>query len=159
MAMLPTAYIETSVISYLTARRSKDPISAAHQQITRDWWDRRRTRFDLYVSELIVQEAGRGDAVAAKARLDVISGYPVLRVNEAARNLADTILRRAVLPSKASADALHISLAAVSGMNFLITWNCTHIANGFILQSVNMLCRDAGYEPPIVCTPEELMEG
>jgi len=106
-----------------------------------------------------MQEAGRGDAVAAQARLDVISGYPVLRVNEAARNLADTILRRAVLPSKASADALHISLAAVSGMNFLITWNCTHIANGFILQSVNMLCRDAGYEPPIVCTPEELMEG
>lgn len=157
--MLPKTYVETSVISYLTARESRDQITAAHQQITRDWWDRRRTRFDLYVSELVMQEAGRGDAVAAQARLDVISGYPVLRVNEAARNLADTILRRAVLPSKASADALHISLAAVSGMNFLITWNCTHIANGFILQSVNMLCRDAGYEPPIVCTPEELMEG
>jgi hypothetical protein len=106
-----------------------------------------------------VQEAGRGDAVAARARLEAISGYPVLRVNPVAQRLADSILRRAVLPSNAAADALHISLAAVNGMNFLITWNCTHIANGFILQSVNVLCRDAGFEPPIVCTPEELMEG
>jgi predicted nucleic acid-binding protein len=159
MAMLPTAYIETSVISYLTARRSRDPISAAHQQLTRDWWDRRRARFDLYVSELVVQEASRGDAVAALARLEAISGYPVLRVNSDSRALADRILRQAVLPSKAAADALHIALAAVTGMNFLVTWNCTHIANGFVLQSVNALCRDAGFEPPIVCTPEELMEG
>jgi predicted nucleic acid-binding protein len=157
--MLPKTYVETSVISYLTARQSRDQIAAAHQQLTRDWWDRRRARFDIYVSELVVQEAGRGDAIAARARLEAISGYPVLRVNPVAQRLADSILRRAVLPSKAAADALHISLAAVNGMNFLITWNCTHIANGFILQSVNMLCRDAGFEPPIVCTPEELMEG
>ncbi|HXA19826.1 MAG TPA: type II toxin-antitoxin system VapC family toxin [Thermoanaerobaculia bacterium] len=157
--MLPKTYVETSVISYLTARQSRDQIAAAHQQLTRDWWDGRRARFDIYVSELVVQEAGRGDAIAARARLEAISGYPVLRVNPVAQRLADSILRRAVLPSKASADALHISLAAVNGMNFLITWNCTHIANGFVLQSVNMLCRDAGFEPPIVCTPEELMEG
>ena len=157
--MLPKAYVETSVISYLTSRGSRDQIAAAHQQLTRDWWERRRSRFDLYVSELVVQEAGRGDAAAALARLEAISDYPVLLVNKVARDLADHILRRAVLPSKASADALHIALAAVNGMNFLITWNCTHIANGFILQSVNLLCREAGFEPPIVCTPEELMEG
>lgn len=106
-----------------------------------------------------MQEAGRGDAIAARDRLDAISSFPVLRVDPTAQRLADSIIRRAVLPSKAAADALHISLAAVNGMNFLITWNCTHLANGFILQSVNMLCRDAGFEPPIVCTPEELMEG
>jgi predicted nucleic acid-binding protein len=157
--VLPKTYVETSVISYLTARQSRDQIAAAHQQLTRDWWDRRRARFDIYVSELVVQEAGRGDVIAARARLEAISGYPVLRVNPVAQRLADSILRSAVLPSKAAADALHISLAAVNGMNFLITWNCTHIANGFVLQSVNMLCRDAGFEPPIVCTPEELMEG
>lgn len=119
--MLPKTYVETSVISYLTARPSRDHIAAAHQQLTRDWWSK-RARFDIYVSELVVQKASRGDAVTA-------------------------------------ADALHIALAAVNGMNFLVTWNCTHIANGFILQTVNTLCRGAGFEPPIVCTPEELMEG
>jgi predicted nucleic acid-binding protein len=157
--MLPTAYIETSVISYLTGRQSRDAIAAAHQQLTRDWWDRRRARFEIYVSELVVQEARRGDTTAARARLDAIAGYPVLRVNSDAQLLADRILTRAVLPSKAAADALHIALAAVTGMNFLVTWNCTHIANGFVLQKVNALCRDAGYEPPVVCTPQELMEG
>jgi predicted nucleic acid-binding protein len=157
--MLPSAYIETSVISYLTGRQSRDAIAAAHQQLTRDWWDRRRTRFEIYVSELVVQEASRGDAAAAGARLEAITGYPILRVNADAQRLADLILTRAVLPSKAAADALHIALAAVTGMNFLVTWNCTHIANGFVLQKVNALCRDAGYEPPVVCTPQELMEG
>ena len=157
--MLPKAYIETSIVSYLTARPSRDALATAHQQLTRDWWERRRTRFDLFVSELVVQEAGRGNAEAARARLQVIAAYPVLRVGAAAQSLADSILRRAVLPSKAAADALHIATATVSGMNFLLTWNCAHIANGFVLQSVNVLCRDAGFEPPIVCTPEELMEG
>ncbi len=157
--MLPKTYVETSVISYLTARASRDQIASAHQQLTRDWWNRRRVRFDIYVSELVVQEASRGDTLAARARLEAISGYPVLLINPVAQALADTMLRDAVLPSKAAADALHIALAAVNGMNFLVTWNCTHIANGFVLESVNTLCRDAGFEPPIVCTPEELMEG
>lgn len=106
-----------------------------------------------------MQESSRGDTLAARVRLEAISGYPVLLINPVAQALAETILRRGVLPSKAAADALHIALAAVNGMNFLVTWNCTHIANGFILESVNTLCRDAGFEPPIVCTPEELMEG
>jgi predicted nucleic acid-binding protein len=107
--LLPSAYIETSVISYLTGRRSRDEISAAHQQLTRDWWDRRRSRFEIYVSELVVQEASRGDRAAAHARLEAITGYPVLRVNADAQRLADRILTRAVLPSKAAADALHIA--------------------------------------------------
>jgi predicted nucleic acid-binding protein len=157
--VLPKTYVETSVISYLKARPSRDEIAAAHQRLTRDWWDRRRARFDVYVSELVVQEASRGDAVSARERLESIAGYPVLRINAPAQELANTIMRRAVLPSKAAADALHIALAAVNGMNFLVTWNCRHIANGFVLQSVNVLLRDAGIEPPIVCTPEELMEG
>lgn len=157
--MLPKTYVETSVISYLTARPSRDALASGHQELTRQWWEHRRSRFELYVSELVVQEAGRGDPSAARARLAMIAEYPVLRINPVARSLADSILRRAVLPSKAAADALHIALAAVNGMAFLLTWNCTHIANGFVLQSVSALCREAGFDPPIVCTPEELMEG
>ena len=106
-----------------------------------------------------MQEASRGDPIFANARLESIAGYPVLTITPAARALAGAVLQSAVLPSKAEADALHIALAAVNGMNFLVTWNCTHIANGFILQAVNTICRRAGFEPPIVCTPEELMEG
>ena len=109
--MLPKIYVETSGISYLTARQSRDSIAAAHQQLTRDWWSR-RTRFDIYVSELVVQEAGRGDAVFATARLESIAGYPVLLINAAARSLADSILSSAVLPSKAAADALHIGVGS-----------------------------------------------
>src|SRR5688500_4156322 len=107
----------------MTARASRDQIAAAHQHLTRDWWDRRRARFDIYVSELVVQEASRGDTSAARDRLAAIAGYPVLVINPAAQALADTIMRRAVLPSKAAADALHIAIAAVNGMNFLVTWN------------------------------------
>jgi predicted nucleic acid-binding protein len=157
--VLPKAYIETSVISYLTARPSRDAIASGHQELTRKWWELRRSRFELFVSELVVQEAGRGDPAAARARLEMIGEYPVLQINPIARNLANSILHKAVLPAKAAADALHIALAAVNGMAFLLTWNCTHIANGFVLQSVNVLCQAAGFDPPIVCTPEELMEG
>lgn len=156
--MLPKTYVETSVISYLTARPSGDRIAAVHQQLTREWWTR-RSRFDIYVSELVVQEAGRGDPDAARARLRAVAEFPVLTINPTARMLADKILHGAVLPGKAAADALHIALAAVSGMNFLVTWNCTHIANGFVIQAVNSLCRESGFDPPVVCTPEELMEG
>ncbi|MDP9361086.1 MAG: type II toxin-antitoxin system VapC family toxin, partial [Acidobacteriota bacterium] len=113
--------------------------------------------FELHVSELVVFEAGRGDAEAAQARLDLIRGLPVLRINDAARSLAESIFRATTLPEKAASDTLHIALSAVNGMDFLLTWNCTHIANGVVLKVVNAVCRDRGYEPPTVCTPEELM--
>jgi hypothetical protein len=150
-------YLDTSVISYVTNWPSRDIVTLAHQQITRDWWLGHRGKFDLHVSELVVFEAGRGDAVAAKARLDLIHGLPVLQINDTARSLAERIFRSTTLPDKAAADALHIALAAVNGMDFLLTWNCTHIANGVVLKIVNAVCQDHGYEPPIVCTPEELM--
>jgi predicted nucleic acid-binding protein len=150
-------YLDTSVISYITNRPSRDIVTLAHQQVTREWWEGRRGRFDLHVSELVVYEAGRGDAEAARARLELIHGLPVLQITAAARSLAENIFRATTLPDKAGADALHIAVAAVNGMDFLLTWNCTHIANGVVLKVVNAVCQDNGYEPPIVCTPEELM--
>jgi predicted nucleic acid-binding protein len=150
-------YLDTSVISYVTNRPSRDIVTLAHQQLTRDWWQRHRHNFELQVSELVVYEAGRGDPEAAQARLDLIRGLPVLRIDDAARALAESIFGATTLPDKAAADALHIALAAVNGMDFLLTWNCTHIANGVVLKIVNAVCQDNGYDPPIVCTPEELM--
>lgn len=154
--MTRATYLDSNIISYLTARPSRDIVSLAHQQLTREWWDRHRQSFDLHVSELVLFEIGRGDPTAARARLELVRELPVLRISTEARVLADRIFRATTLPDKAASDALHIALAAVNGMDFLLTWNCTHIANGVILEIVNAVCRDSGYEPPIVCTPEEL---
>jgi hypothetical protein len=150
-------YLDTSVISYVTNWPSRDIVTLAHQQITREWWQRHRAKFDLHVSELVLYESGRGDPDAVHARLELIADLPVLKINPAARSLAEKIFGATTLPDKAGADALHIAVAAVNAMDFLLTWNCTHLANGVVLKIVNTVCRDNGYEPPIVCTPEELM--
>jgi predicted nucleic acid-binding protein len=150
-------YLDSNVISYLTARPSRDIVTLAHQQLTQEWWDRHRHGFELYISELVVFEIRRGDPAAAYSRLEFVREFPVLRITPETRALADRIFRATTLPDKAAADALHIALAAVNGMDFLLTWNCTHIANGVVLKVVNSICRSSGYEPPIVCTPEELL--
>lgn len=150
-------YLDSNIISYLTARPSRDVVSLAHQQLTQEWWDRQRHGFELHVSELVMFEISRGDSSAAKSRLEFVRDLPVLWITAEARVRADRIFRATTLPDKAASDALHVAVAAVNGMDFLLTWNCTHIANGVILKIVNAVCRDNGYEPPIVCTPEELL--
>jgi hypothetical protein len=150
-------YLETTIVSYLAAWPSRDLVTAAHQQITHDWWDR-RNRFDLFVSELVLQEAGNGDATAASRRLELLEGIPVLSVSRDALDLAGELVSRGPLPEKALADALHISLSVLSGVDFLVTWNLKHIANAVLRQSIEKICRSKGFEPPTICTPEELME-
>jgi len=153
----PSLYLDTSVIGYVASRLSRDDLTAAHQLLTRDWWSLHRHRFELHVSELVLFEASRGDSQAARERLQLVENLPVLHITEEARNLADRIFRATALPDKAASDAVHLALSAVNAMDFLATWNFTHIANAVVLKAVNRICRDNGYEPPIVCTPEELM--
>jgi predicted nucleic acid-binding protein len=152
-------YIETSFFGYLCSQPTRDELTNAHRELTQEWWGRRRSLFELYVSELVVAEAGRGNAAEARVRLSFVEALPILQVSEQARQLAAAILRSAALPAKAAADATHIAIATVNAMDFLITWNCTHIANAIILRKVTAICRNMGYDPPTVCTPEELMEG
>lgn len=154
---LPKVYLESSVISYLAARPSRDIVATAHQQITREWWERRRGNFELYVSVEVLNEIRRGDAGAAEMRLGYVRSLPVLEADDQARSLAAEILRTAALPQKAAADAAHIAIATVNGMEFLLTWNCTHIANGIVQRAVSRLSREMGFEPPTIVTPEELM--
>jgi hypothetical protein len=157
--MRPKIYIETTIPSYLAAwRPSRDLVRAAHQQITREWWQSRRSEFDLYVSQLVIQEVGSGDQVAAAERLEVLEGISVLAVSDDATDLASALVQGAPLPPKASVDALHIAIAVVNGMDYLLTWNCTHIANATLRGGIESICRSKGYEPPVICTPEELME-
>lgn len=132
---------------------------AAHQQITREWWANRRHEFTLFGSAVVIEEALRGDPEYANARMGIIEQLRLADVTRAARALAAQLLLEAALPPKANADALHISIAAVNGIDNLLTWNCTHLANASILPRVNEICRVAGFEPPYVSTPEELMVG
>lgn len=154
----PKVYLETTIPSYLTAWTSRDLVMAAHQQVTREWWDNRRQDFDLFISQLVLQEVGAGDSDAAVRRLDLVRQFPALKVVEAADDLAEELVRRVPLPERAALDALHIAIAAVGGMDYLLTWNCKHIANAAYQPRIGSVCRALGYEPPVICTPEALLE-
>ena len=155
--MKSKVYLETTIVSYLVASSSADIIQTAHRQVTRDWWARRE-RFDLFVSRPVLTEAGRGDATAAARRLRTLAGIPVLAVSRGVGTLANTLVRTGTLPMKARVDAVHVAIAALNGMDYLLTWNLRHLANAAIRGKIEEACRRAGIHPPIICTPEELME-
>lgn len=151
-------YIETTIISYLTARTSRNPIVAGRQALTREWWEHRRTAFDLVVSELVFDEAAAGDPEAAKRRLDYISGMDSLHISDEAVTLAELLVREGPIPGEYGEDALHIALCAVNGIDFLVTWNCRHLANAFHRRQIESIVEARGYRCPVICTPEEVME-
>ena len=155
--MKPRVYLETTMVSYLTALPSRDLVLAAHQQLTSEWWQS-RGRFDLFVSEAVLQEAAGGDPSAAARRAAALQGIPVLAVTERTANLARDLVAAQAVPARAAMDAVHIVVAAVNGMDFLLTWNCAHIANAATRAIINRVRRVAGVAPPAICTPEELME-
>jgi hypothetical protein len=155
----PRLYLETSVLSYLTARPSRDLITHAHQQLTVEWWEEKRRSFQMYVSELVIQEAERGDSEAAGRRLKAISDCDVLAVSPEATELAAWLVESLPLPESAGPDALHLALAIVNEMDFLLTWNCRHLASGFVRHRLPVICRDKDLDPPTICTPEELLYG
>jgi hypothetical protein len=155
---VPTVYLETTIPSYLTARPSRDLIVAANQQLTRLWWKARRQRYQLFVSQVVLDEAAVGDKGAALRRLRLLRGTRRLTVTDACRDLAQGLLDGTPIPAAAAADALHVAIAAVHRMDFLLTWNCTHIANAVMRPGIQAVCAAAGYNPPVICTPQELME-
>jgi len=112
----------------------------------------------LFVSEAVVAECSVGDPQAAQERLDLLGDIPVLDVTEEAENLAEELVKHVPLPEKAKVDALHIAIATVNGMDYLLTWNCTHIANAAFQHRIEAICRFAGFDPPTICTPQQLME-
>jgi hypothetical protein len=150
-------YLETTIPSYLTARPSRDLIIAGHQQITREWWEKRQGDFQVYISQLVLDEAGAGDPGAARERLKIIQPLRLLDITPEVAELASGILASGKIPRKAASDAAHIAIAAVHGMDFLVTWNCVHIANAVIAKALASICREHACECPVICTPEELL--
>ena len=156
--MKPSIYLETSVIGCLAMRLSGVLRIAANQQITREWWDNHRERYDLFISRYVVDECSRGNPVAAQERLVFLKDIPLLDVDDSTKTLANALLAKVPLPPKAAVDAVHISAAALNGIEFLVTWNCKHIANPALRMRIESVCREMNCEPPVICTPQELLE-
>ena len=156
--MKPSVYIETSVISYLTARPSRDLIIAGHQQMTVEWWDSVRLDVECFVSPFVILEARRGDTVYAQRRLEAIADFKVLELNEDVESLTEKYLQGLQIPEKAKIDASHLAVAAWHRMDYLLSWNCRHIASGRVRKVMQSINDSLGMHTPVVCTPEELME-
>jgi hypothetical protein len=156
--MKPRLYLETTIPSYLTAWPSRDLIVAAHQQITKEWWRTRQDAFEICVSQFVIDEAAAGDADAARERLVALNSLPLPDITEAVLQLASALLQARAVPPKAARDAAHIAISAVHGIDYLMTWNCAHIANAMVIKKVQTICLQNGFSCPGICTPEELLE-
>lgn len=154
---MPSVYIETTIPSYLTAAPSRDLVVAGHQQVTHTWWQTAKDRFDLFISEAVLREVRAGDPEYAARRLEVLAAIPILPLNQEIRSLADRYQAELRLPKKAATDALHIALAVFYEMDYLVTWNCAHIANGYVLRALMNLNHGLGRYTPLLLTPDELL--
>ncbi len=157
--MKEKVYIETTVISFLVGRPSKNLVAAAWQSITADWWKKRKSHFDIFISELVYEEATRGDPNAVSRRIEIMKGIPFLQVTDDAVNLAKMIIKPGPLPKKAANDALHLAIAAVHKIDYLMTWNCRHLDNAELKPKVRNVLLLNGFKVPEICTPQELLGG
>ena len=156
---MESVYLETSFISYLVARPSRDVIVAGHQQTTQEWWDNRRTQIECLVSQFVIDDASDGDPTEVEKRLAIIAAFPTLEVTADAQDLVKAIMAAGMLPLKAFPDAGHVAVSAVHAVDYLLTWNCKHLANAQISRRIAVVCEKMGYKMPVVCTAEELMGG
>jgi hypothetical protein len=156
--MKPSVYLETTIISYRTARPNRDLIVAAHQQITHQWWEKVFHRVECFISPFVIEEASKGDKKAAQLRLELISSLPVLEVYPEIQKMADKYFDALKIPDKARTDTYHLAVATWHEMDYILSWNCNHIVNGRTRRVVEKINTKLGYRTPMICTPEELME-
>ena len=156
--MSESVFIETTIPSYHAARASRDIVQAARQELTIEWWAARRSAYRLYTSQPVLAEVARGDQEMAAARLKLLEEVPLLAITEDVISVAESLIDKGIIPDKVADDALHISCAAVHEMDYLLTWNCRHIANPHNQRRIRAVLDDHAYETPVICTPEEFME-
>ena len=154
---MESVYLETTFISYLVARPSRDVIVVGHQQITQDWWIDRRSAFECSVSQVVIDEASVGDPAEVQKRLAIIGGLPTLAITNEANALTHAIMAAGILPPHVVRDAAHVAVAAVHAVDYLLTWNRKHLANAQIARRIAVVCEKLSRKMPIICTPEELM--
>jgi predicted nucleic acid-binding protein len=156
--MAKRVYVETTVVSYFTARPSRDVMVAGHQDVTRELWPKLTTEYETYISALVYQEAGKGDPDQARLRIEAVKPFRMLDIDEEARILGEKIIAARGIPEEYPEDALHVAVAAVNGMDVLLTWNFAHLNNPFTRMMVRQIVENEGYFCPEICSPEELLE-
>jgi predicted nucleic acid-binding protein len=154
---MSTVYIETTIVGHIAGRVHPDPFVADRQQVTRDWWRDHAPAYDVFISQLVIEECSEGDPLAAAERLEVVKDLDLLQSTDEVDDLADALIAEKAVPASEPRDAFHIAIAVVNGVNYLLTWNYKHIANATLRSRIEQVCRDAGFEPPIICTPDELV--
>lgn len=156
---METVYLETTIISYLVSRPSRDLLVAAHQQVTRDWWTLYNHNFSCHISQIVLDEIMAGDPSQSHLRMEIAGKLPLVEITAESEYLTMAIMASKIMPAKAVQDAAHIAIATVAKMDYLLTWNCAHIANAQIMRHVAAICNTHGYGMPLICTPEELTGG
>ncbi len=154
---MATAYIETTIPSLYTGRPARQLIEASRQNLTKVWWDDHRLEFDLVCSQTVLDECAEGDAEMASKRLDLLAGIPLLELTNDVDLIAKQLLSKQVIPSKAADDAVHIAVASVHSVDFLVTWNCKHLANPRNWRQISDCVASFGYRATVICTPEDLI--
>ena len=154
---METIYIETMIVGHLTGSLMSDPIVSARQQLTREWWQNHSPLYQLFISQLVLDECGAGNTKLAMERLDAVKTLDLLDGTDEADALAATLIAENAVPATEPRDAYHIAIAATNGVKYLLTWNFKHIANASRRTRIETVCRDSGVEPPIICTPDELL--
>ena len=154
--MPASVYIESSVISYLTARPSRDVVTAARQAITLDWWQNQRHKYEVYISALVEQDISSGDPIAAEQRIQTVSSISSVAISPEAQAIAASLIASKAVPSNCVEDAMHIAIAAAQGTEYLLTWNFKHINNAETKSLIAKVIEASGYICPILCSPEEL---
>jgi predicted nucleic acid-binding protein len=155
--MKPTVYIETTIVSYLTAWPSRDMMRLIHESLTQKWWADERSSFDLCISQVVVDEISRGDPVAAADRLKAVEKIRLLPLNEDIARLAGELAKALAIPARAKSDAAHLAAAAFHEVSYLLTWNCRHLANAVFADRIEQTCQNAGYNAPRIVTPQQLL--
>ena len=150
-------YLETTIPSYLVALPSRSLTTAAEQALTHEWWRQRRSDFEIYISQAVLDEIAAGDPMLAKRRLELVASCKELHLNNDVRVLTKALIQGGPLPAKATVDATHLAAATVHRMDFLLTWNCRHLANAAMFRQVQTVCARLKYQCPVVCTPRELL--
>jgi predicted nucleic acid-binding protein len=155
---MESVYIETTIVGHIAGRMHPDPLVAARQETTRDWWRDEASGYEVFISQVVLEECSQGDPTAAAERLEVVKNLDLLEASQEVDDLANALISERAIPASEPRDAFHIAIAAVNGVNYLLTWNCKHIANATLRGCIERVCREAGFEPPIICTPEQLVE-
>lgn len=156
--MKETVYLETSVLSYYTARPSRDVVVIAHQEITRQWWEKALNEYEIFISQAVIDEASDGDPGASEERLKAMRDFQYLEINSKVGEMTEIYIAELKIPPKAVGDAVHIAIASIHEIDYLVTWNCSHIANGVIIKKLAEINTNYGVHTPVLCTPEELLE-